>query len=56
MRIEENYVILILLGRKTMKEFFALRTKAYAYLADDDSEKKKVNGTKKVRNKMETDV
>ena len=30
-----------------MKEFAALRAKTYAYLMDDDSEKKKVKGTKK---------
>ena len=30
-----------------MKEFIGLRAKTYAYLIDDDSEKKKVNGTKK---------
>ena len=30
-----------------MKEFCALRTKTYAYLMDDDSEKKKAKGTKK---------
>ena len=30
-----------------MKEFCALRTKAYEYLMDDDSEKKKAKGTKK---------
>ena len=35
------------LGREIMKEFCALRTKAYAYLMDDDSEKKKAKGTKK---------
>ena len=35
------------LGGKIMKEFCALRTKSYAYLMDDDSEKKKANGTKK---------
>ena len=35
------------LGRKVMKEFCALRTKAYEYLMDDDSEKKKAKGTKK---------
>ena len=31
-----------------MKEFCALRAKAYAYLMDDDSEKKKAKGTKNV--------
>ena len=35
------------LGGKIMKEFCALRTKSYAYLMDDDNEKKKANGTKK---------
>ena len=30
-----------------MKEICALRSKAYAYLMDDDSEKKKAKGTKK---------
>ena len=35
------------LGGKIMKEFCALRAKAYAYLMDDDSEKKKAKGTKK---------
>ena len=30
-----------------MKEFVALRAKTYAYLMDDDSEKKKAKGTKK---------
>ena len=35
------------LGRKIMKEFCALRPKAYAYLMDDDSELKKAKGTKK---------
>ena len=30
-----------------MKEFVALRAKTYAYLTDDDSEKKKAKGTKK---------
>ena len=30
-----------------MKEFCALRAKTYAYLRDDDSEKKKAKGTKK---------
>ena len=32
---------------KIMKEFCALRAKTYAYLIDDDSEKKKAKGTKK---------
>ena len=35
------------LGRKLMKEFCMLRVKTYAYLKDDDSEKKKAKGTKK---------
>ena len=30
-----------------MKEFVALRAKTYAYLMDDDSEKKKAKGIKK---------
>ena len=30
-----------------MKEFFALRPKTYAYIMDDDSEKKIAKGTKK---------
>ena len=34
------------LGRKIMKEFVPLRAKTYAYLTDDDSEKKKAKGTK----------
>ena len=32
---------------KILKEFCALRAKAYAYLMDDDSVKKKAKGTKK---------
>ena len=35
------------LGGKTMKEFCTPRAKTYAYLMDDDSEKKKAKGTKK---------
>ena len=35
------------LGEKIMKEFCAPRAKTYAYLMDDDSEKKKAKGTKK---------
>ena len=35
------------LGGKIMKEFCALGAKTYAYLVDDDSEKKKAKGTKK---------
>ena len=34
------------LGRKIMKELVTLRAKTYAYLMDDDSEKKKAKGTK----------
>ena len=35
------------LGGKIMKEFCALSAKTYAYLMDDDSEKKKARRTKK---------
>ena len=35
------------LGGKIMKEFCAPRAKTYAYLMDDDSEKKKAKGTRK---------
>ena len=35
------------LGGKIMREFCAPRAKTYAYLMDDDSEKKKAKGTKK---------
>ena len=35
------------LSGKIMKEFVALRTKAYAYLMEDDNEHKKAKGTKK---------
>ena len=35
------------LGGKIMEEFCALRPKAYAYLMDDSSEKKKAKGTNK---------
>ena len=35
------------LGEKIMKEFVALRAKAYAYLIEDDSEHKKAKGAKK---------
>ena len=35
------------LGGKIMKEFCALRAKTYAYLMNDDSEKKRAKGTKK---------
>ena len=41
------------LGRKIMKEFIALRAKTYAYLTDDDTEKKKAKGTKKCAIKRE---
>ena len=36
-----------------MKEFVALRAKTYAYLTDDDSEKKKAKGTKDCVIKLE---
>ena len=35
------------LGGRIIKEFCAPRAKTYAYLMDDDSEKKKAKGTKK---------
>ena len=35
------------LGGKIIKEFVGLRAKTYAYLMDDDTEKKKAKGTKK---------
>ena len=35
------------LGGKIMKEFCAPRAKTYSYLLDDDSKKKKANGTRK---------
>ena len=35
------------LGGKIMKKFCGLRAKTWAYLMDDDSEKKKVKGTNK---------
>ena len=41
------------LGGKIMKEFCALRPKAYAYLMDDSSEKKKANETNKCVIKQE---
>ena len=41
------------LGGKMMKEFRALRPKAYAYLMDDSSEKKKAKGTNKCVIKQE---
>ena len=31
-----------------MQEFLGLRVKTYAYLMDDDSERKKAKGTKKM--------
>ena len=37
-----------------MTKFVGLRTKTYKYLIDDDSEDKKVKGTKKVCNKKKT--
>ena len=36
-----------------MKEFVGLRAKTYAYLMNDDSEKKKAKGTKKCVMKRE---
>ena len=44
------------LGGKIMKEFSGLRAKTYAYLMDDDGEKKKAKGTKKERNKKKNHV
>ena len=47
---EKNRVSVIFkyeLRGKIMKEFYALRPKAYAYLIDDGTEKKKAKGTKK---------
>ena len=41
------------LGRKIMKEFCALRAKTYAYLMDDDSNKKKAKRTKNCVTKRE---
>ena len=41
------------LGGKIMKEFVGLRAKTYAYLMNDDSEKKKAKGTKKCVMKRE---
>ena len=41
------------LGGKILKEFCALRPKAYAYLMDDSSEKKKAKGTNKCVIKQE---
>ena len=37
------------LGGKIMIEFCALRAKAYAFKLDDDTEKKKAKGTKKLQ-------
>ena len=34
---------------QTMKEFVGLRAKTYAYLMDNDTEHKKVKGTKKCK-------
>ena len=34
------------LGGKILKEFVALKAKTYSYLMDDDTEHKKVKGTK----------
>ena len=39
------------LGEKIIKEFCALRAKAYAYKLDDDTEKKNAKGTKKMHSK-----
>ena len=41
------------LGGEIMKEFIALRAKAYAYLIEDGSEHKKAKGTKKCIKKRE---
>ena len=41
------------LGGKIIKEFCALRAKTYAYLMDDDSEKKEAKGTKRCGIKRE---
>ena len=41
------------LGGRIIKEFFAPRAKTYAYLMDDDVEKKKAKGTKKCITKRE---
>ena len=38
------------LGGKILKEFYAFPAKAYTYIMDDDSEKKKAKGIKKVCN------
>ena len=39
------------LGGKIMTEFCALRSKAYAYKLDDNTEHKRAKGTKKMHNK-----
>ena len=39
------------LGEKIIKEFCALRAKAYAYKLDDDTEKKNAKGSKKMHSK-----
>ena len=44
------------LGGKIMKEFCALRAKTYTYLMEDDSEIKKSKRSKKLCNKMQTNV
>ena len=44
------------LGGKIMTEFCALRAKAYPYKLDDDTEKKKAKGTKKMHNKTRAHV
>ena len=36
------------LGGKLLKEFIGLRAKTFSYLTDDNSEEKKVKGTKSV--------
>ena len=42
------------LGGKIMAEFAGLRAKTWAYLMDDDEEKKKAKGTKKLCNQKRT--
>ena len=37
------------LGGKIMKKFSGIRAKTWAYLMDDDSEKKKAKGTKNLQ-------
>ena len=39
-----------------MTEFCALRAKAYAYRLDDDTEKKKAKGTKKIHSKKKDHI